>query len=274
MTYYGFLAVFLVLPIGILLAYLWRQFNHQQVPLRARDALLVILLHVVLAVTWTTPWDNYLVATSVWWYDVTKVTGITIGYVPIEEYTFFVLQPILGGLWLIAFSRFATSYTQNDNTVNDSSFRVKVTLGIAVIWFISIALLVSPIDRTNYMGLELIWALPPIMLQVGFGADILRKNWKLVFSAIASLTIFLSLADAYAIELGIWTIDPAQSIGILLGGILPIEEALFFFLTNVLIVFGVTLALAPESQHRVRQILAYLKGNAPNNDKTFSSQET
>jgi lycopene cyclase domain-containing protein len=61
---------------------------------------MAIGLHVVIALVYTTPWDNYLVATNVWWYDPELVTGIVIGWVPIEEYTFFILQPILGGLWI------------------------------------------------------------------------------------------------------------------------------------------------------------------------------
>lgn len=48
-----------------------------------------LLLHVVLAVVYTAPWDNYLVATGVWSYNPGLVTGVTLGWVPIEEYTFF-----------------------------------------------------------------------------------------------------------------------------------------------------------------------------------------
>ena len=42
----------------------------------------------------------HLVATQVWWYDPQLVTGLLIGWVPIEEYLFFILQPLLTGLWL------------------------------------------------------------------------------------------------------------------------------------------------------------------------------
>ena len=64
-----------------------------------------ILAHIIAAVVWTTPWDNYLVATGVWYYNPDLVTGVTLGWVPIEEYTFFILQTLLTGLWVLWLAR-------------------------------------------------------------------------------------------------------------------------------------------------------------------------
>ena len=104
MTYFDFLGLFLLIPIGLLLAVaFWDRARGREIPLamRAWPPAAAILLHAVIALLYTTIWDNYLVATRVWWYDPALVTGLTIAYVPIEEYTFFILQPILAGLWLI-----------------------------------------------------------------------------------------------------------------------------------------------------------------------------
>ena len=111
--------------------------------------------------------------------------------------------------------------------------------------------LVSRWQPGTYLALELVWALPPIMLQLWFGADILWRYRKLVFLSIVPLTLYLSAADALAIDWGTWTIDPAQSLNIYLGGVLPIEELIFFLLTNILVTFGVTLILAAESHERL-----------------------
>ena len=255
MTYFTFLAIFLAVPILILLTFIWRrQSGQEKAPLSLRTMGFVIGIHVVLAVTWTTLWDNYLVATGVWWYDPALVAGITIGYVPIEEYTFFVLQPIMTGLWLI----FLMPHVYKPASLPGDSglrFRVGTILMVAVLWLFSVGLLSIGFKPGTYLGLELVWALPPIMLQLAFGADILRKQWRLVLLTIASATLFLSLADAIAIGAGTWAIDPAQSTGILIGGILPVEELIFFVLTNVLIVFGTTLALADESKYRLRALI-------------------
>jgi lycopene cyclase domain-containing protein len=102
--------------------------------------------------------------------------------------------------------------------------------------------------------LILVWALPPIMLQTAFGADLLWQQRKLVGLTILTATSFLAASDSLAIGVGTWTIDPAQSLNLFVGGVLPFEELLFFFLTNVLITFGMTLALACASRTRARRM--------------------
>ena len=59
---------------------------------------------------------------------------------------------------------------------------------------------------------------------------------------------------------GTWTIDPGQTTGIKLGP-LPLEEMVFFLMTNLLIGFGVTLMLSEESKNRARTINARLKAS-------------
>ena len=108
MTYFGFLLRFLVVPILILIGItLWnkRRGRERAAALSATSIGLAIGLHVLIALLYTTPWDNYLVATGVWWYDPSLVTGVVLGWVPIEEYTFFILQPILVGVWLVLLSQ-------------------------------------------------------------------------------------------------------------------------------------------------------------------------
>jgi lycopene cyclase domain-containing protein len=92
LTYIAFHAAFILPPIALLAA--WLAPRRQRLPRRAGWALAAVAL---LAFAWTTPWDNYLVARGVWHYGADRVIGV-IGYVPIEEYLFFALQPVLTGL--------------------------------------------------------------------------------------------------------------------------------------------------------------------------------
>ncbi|RPJ17944.1 MAG: lycopene cyclase domain-containing protein, partial [Chloroflexi bacterium] len=73
--------------------------------------------------------------------------------------------------------------------------------------------------------------------------------------------LYLSLMDIVALKETTWSISPTQTTGILFFGILPLEEVLFFFITNVLITFGLTLLLADVSRERFadikKQIQAY-----------------
>ena len=75
---------------------------------------------------------------------------------------------------------------------------------------------------------------------------------------LAPMSIYLGAADAVAIHAGTWTIDPAQSLEIYLGGVLPLEEFIFFLVTNTLVAFGMTLVLARDSQARTPQGLQKL----------------
>ena len=263
MTYFGFLVRFLGIPLLILGLLTWwdaRQGRRLPAPFRTWAPGFVILAHVIVAVVYTTPWDNYLVATSVWWYDPALVTGWVIGWVPIEEYTFFVLQTIMAGLlWLFLAKRLV----RDDDMMGSADRRPKLrywSTGIVGIgWLMSVWLLFSGWRPGTYLALELVWALPPIMLQLIFGADILWRYRKLVFWTLIPTTIYLCIGDAMAIGSGTWTIDPAQSTGLMVGN-LPVEEIIFFFVTTTLVVLGMTLVLAKESQQRApRTVLAWMK---------------
>ena len=86
---------------------------------------------------------------------------------------------------------------------------------------------------------------------LGCGADILWQHRRAVFGALAPMTLYLALADTLAISQGTWTIAPAQSLQIYLGGILPSKNLSSSLITNTLVVFGMTLFLAAESQNRL-----------------------
>lgn len=254
MTYFGFLLRFLILPIVILFLIAWgdeRRGRSLPAALRAFPAWAAILLHVVIAVVYTTPWDNYLVATRVWWYDPARVTGIVLGWVPIEEYTFFALQPILAGLWLLVLMRRLPLPAVRPL---QPAWRRWPLVVLGALWAVAVVILVGGWRPGTYLALELVWALPPIMLQIAFGGDILARYGRIVGTALFSLVLYLSATDALAIRAGVWTIDPAQSLPVLIGGVLPVEEFLFFTLTCTLLVFGIVLVMARESHERFQAI--------------------
>ena len=71
---------------------------------------------------------------------------------------------------------------------------------------------------------------------------------------------YLSLMDIIALQDTTWSISPSQTTGILFFGILPLEEVVFFFITNVLITFGMTLLLANVSAERFAEIKKQVRG--------------
>lgn len=255
MTYFGFLLRFLMIPIVLLLTVALLDGRRGRVlpgRLRHWHPWAAIVLHVVIALVYTTPWDNYLVATSVWWYDPELVTGLTLGWVPIEEYTFFILQPIMVGLWWLFIARRMKQPSSSGPL--QSRLRVWIPVVLGLIWLGAVAVLIMDFKPGTYLALELGWAIPPIALQFAFGADILWRYRKIVATALIPPTLYLAATDALAIGYGTWTIDPEQSLHWLLGGVLPIEEFVFFTITNVLVTFGITLVLAKESHRRFGEI--------------------
>ena len=252
MTYFGFLAYFLCIPITILAVVAWwdgRRGRTMPAVLNSWSPYAAIAAHAVVALLYTTPWDNYLVATRVWWYRPELVTGIVFGWVPIEEYTFFILQPILTGLWFVFLARRLSRPRTPIDGAGGRWFRWGGLVVCTVVWLWSVSVLWNGSQPLTYLALLMAWVLPPVMLQLGFGGDILWHFRKLVLLTLLPASVYLSVADATAIESGTWTINPAQSVNFLVGS-LPIEEIVFFLMTNVLITFGMTLVLARASQER------------------------
>jgi lycopene beta-cyclase len=260
-TYFGFLAVFLCIPITILS--IWTIVDTGRgkwLPqsLNTNRVWWGMVALCIVALIYTTPWDNYLVATRVWWYDPQLVTGIVFGWVPIEEYTFFLLQPIMGCLLFFTLARYLPS---NPTSANNPQIRW-LAMGItAAGWLIMTVLLVLSLTMeafrpVTYLALELSWALIPIMLQLAFGADIIWRHRRIIALTVAVTTVYLSWADSLVIG-GIWTIGPEQSVHVLIGGILPIEEFIFFLLTNILVAFGITIIIAEESLERALKVGHY-----------------
>jgi len=205
-------------------------------------------VHVLLAVVYTTPWDNYLVATKVWYYNPDLVTGIVLGYVPIEEYTFFVVETVLAGLWWWFLAR---RLSPPDKTFKPGKKLNQIAGGMHVIvWVISAYLFFSGAEKWTYLSIILFWALPAMFPQLLFGADILWHYRKLVFWAIVLPGAYLSLMDIIALSDTTWSISKSQTTGVLFFGILPLEEVVFFFITNILITFGMTLLLSNAGQER------------------------
>lgn len=259
MTYFGFLLRFLFIPILVFLAIaLWDNGQGRQINgfRNGRAVWTAIFAHVIIAVLYTTPWDNYLVATGVWYYNPDLVTGIVIGYVPIEEYTFFVLETTLAGLWWWFLARRISppkEFKPNRLLVYVS------TCVLVLLWLIFTFLFFSDNQPITYLSITLFWAFPAIFPQLLFGADILWHYRRLVFWAIMVPGAYLSLMDIFALSDTTWSISKEQTTGILFFGILPLEEAVFFFITNVLITFGMTLLLADVSQGRVAEIKGQLQ---------------
>ena len=98
-------------------------------------------------------------------------------------------------------------------------------------------------SRWTYLGLILVWAVPPLAGMWWLGAEWIRARASAIAAATAAVTLPLWVADRYAIASGIWTIVPATSLPFVPFG-LPVEEATFFLLTTTLSTWGTALLAA------------------------------
>jgi putative membrane protein len=237
MSYGLFLLIFLILPIAALLALVVatsRGRRRRGMTLSRHYLGLGIL--TLIAFVWTTPWDNYLIAQGVWDSPADRVMG-RVGYVPLEEYAFFILMPLLNGTLMVLL-------------LDVKSLRAKPMLrhqkrarwGVAILvlslmvggW---VALL---FQSGMYLGLMVLWFTPPLFIQWMYDPVGLWKEKRVVVAGTLIPTVYFSLADRFAIADGIWVISPDRTTGLRMG-VVPIEEVLFFAITSLLLVQGLVL---------------------------------
>lgn len=185
-----------------------------------------------LAIVYTTPFTNSLIPAGVWWYGDGAVLA-TVWHTPIEEYLFFVLQPILTALWLFQMR----PSVDRSLAIPHEHRLLGVVSGLAIG---VVGLLLLGDIATYYLGWLFLWVGPVLAVQWGFGSTYLWEIRRSLLVAVAVPTLYLWLVDRIAIELGVWIISDAHTTGHALLG-LPLEEALFFLVTNLFIVQGLVM---------------------------------
>ena len=200
-------------------------------------------LMVAVAFVYTTPWDNWLVANEVWTYPPGAVLA-TIGYVPVEEYAFFVLQTVMTGLWV----RILQARIPRPPAAGGAAVRPAGASLFAVVSLAGAACLVAG-GHWLYLGLILAWAGPVLAGMWWLGGHLIWARRRLMAWAVVPTTLYLWIADRVAIGLGIWDITDATRTGVELLG-LPVEEAIFFLVTNLLVAQGLVMLERPVGERR------------------------
>jgi lycopene cyclase domain-containing protein len=190
----------------------------------------------VIALVWTSPWDQAIIERGVWSYGEGRVLG-TIGLVPLEEYAFMFTMPFFNaaliGIYLVQRRVQATRWRESQKPA-----RTQALLFYAALWLL--ALVAFQFEPLYYLSITLLWFLPPLAIQSVFDPGTLRRHWFILAAGTLIPTVYFSIVDAYAIRDGIWTIHDSTRSGIDLFG-LPMEEAFFFLITSLLLARGIVL---------------------------------
>lgn len=210
-----------------------------------RAMVIPIALLAGLALVWTAPWDRHLVRTQVWSYDPRQVLGQWLS-IPYEEFGFVVLEVVLVAAWSLR----TVSWTPSSappRRVNPHRVRGWLAVGALGLLLLAVG------GQARYLGLLLAWVAPPFALQHAVAHDVLvfARQGRLLRAL--PVALWLCCCDRLALHLGIWTIGPASSTGLSLLG-LPVEEALFFWLTCLLTADGLFLARHPVVLQRLRHL--------------------
>lgn len=195
------------------------------------------------AVTATIPWDSYLIRAGIWSYPSHVILGPTLFNIPVEELFFFVIQTYNTSLLYMLLSKptYQPTYLRAATPSSPAPWKYQKWAGqvfisavIAYGWYC-----VKANVTGTYTGLILVWAAP-----------VLLGLWSLAYQFILGLplsntalpiwlpTVYLWIVDTLALRRGTWVISAGTKYGIHLWDGLEIEEALFFLVTNTLIVFG------------------------------------
>lgn len=220
--------LFFTLPILLLLSY-----RAYRLPEGKRRHLKSgILLMTLVAVTYTLPWDSYLIEQGVWFYGEDAVHSWVAG-VPLGEFLFFNIQTVGTGLLLYNIG-FDSSET-DAKIFGDLGLAVPfILLSLIGLWLVVIG------GRFFYLGAILGWAIPVIALQWLYGGQKLLEERSLISKAVVFPSLYLWVIDRTALGLQIWKIAKETRTGLEIFG-LPVEEALFFVVTNIMVVQGLVL---------------------------------
>ena len=212
-----------------------------------RPSAVLILFKV--AVTYTIPWDSYLIYTEVWTYPPGGILGPTVFKIPVEELFFFVIQTYMTSLLYILVNKptLYVTYLVDDTDpakCDTRYFQLRKRLGqvfFACFTLSSYLFSKLPSSTGTYLALICVWAGP-----------VLLALWCLAYQPLLALptsktwlpillpTAYLWIVDTIALSRGTWSIESGTKVGVQVWPGLELEEALFFLVTNTLVVFGLT----------------------------------
>jgi lycopene cyclase domain-containing protein len=240
MTYLRFHLIFNVPVLIILLALSW------SLPW-STDELTAFGLVLLAVMLFTTPWDNLAAKWGIWGFPREKYS-LRLGYLPIEEYAFFLLQSANVMLAVRALFCFFPDWQSGLETA--VGLMTLIFIGASIIPWVVVVFQLRWLRRkfgpsANY-AIHLTWFLPVIYFQWLLTPQLFGSHIGLLALITAAFGIYYTLADLAAVRAGTWFFDEKQITGVKLGGILPWEEIAFFFLTSLLVAQSYLLLLPSD----------------------------
>lgn len=168
--------------------------------------------------------------------------GLKLFDIPVEEVFFFVIQTFNTTLLYLLLSKpiLHSVYLVKEQKGRDRLKYIKLFGQLALALTVKKGIeYVRAEGRHTYLGLILVWACPFLWVLWSLAYQFL-VNLPLTSTLlpIALPTLYLWVVDTLALQRGTWVIEQGTKTGGTLWPGLEFEEAVFFLLTNCLIVFG------------------------------------
>ncbi|MBW0530426.1 hypothetical protein O181_070141 [Austropuccinia psidii MF-1] len=210
----------------------------------SRDSFRILFLSVI-ATSYSLPWDSYIISNKAWGYPSWSVL-FTVFKVPIEEIFFFIIQTVITTYiyTLLTIPIIPALYIQskpNNLEFNSPNLWKLIRWGPSIgFCFLTILSWCScqPATKLFYLTCIGFWASPVCAGLWAIAGDHILQRPRSISLSILIPTLYFSFCDTVAIRHGTWFISNHTSTGIFVTPHLPIEELIFFFITNLLIVFG------------------------------------
>ncbi|KAJ3562103.1 hypothetical protein NPX13_g8692 [Xylaria arbuscula] len=232
---YAFVHLVYTIPLAGILTVILR-------PLLSRSDIWKTLAIILIAFFATLPWDSYLIRHSIWTYPPEAILGPRLFSIPAEELFFFIIQTYITALLYILLNKpmlhpqFLTNHEESSPATRRFRTYGQLLLSAAIIMG---GFLITKGGEGTYLGLILIWACPFLLLTwTQSGYFLLKLPRACIVTPIIAPTLYLWLVDELALGRGTWAIESGTKLGWCLWGSLEVEEAVFFLVTNTLIVFG------------------------------------
>ncbi|MBV9392376.1 MAG: lycopene cyclase domain-containing protein, partial [Verrucomicrobia bacterium] len=203
-----------------------------------------LLITIVIVMVFTSPWDSYAVSKGFWGFAQGQHV-IRLGFLPIEEYLFFVLQTV--EVFLLTHCAAFLLQFRSAHTPSITSLMVPLVF-FAIAWIVlGLAVAGHLLPKHHYLFHLLYWFSPVLVFQWLLAGRLLWTNALTILLPAIFVGSWLSFGDMVAIQENIWFFDESQILGIKLKGI-PVEEILFFCLTSLLIAQSYVMLLPIISQ--------------------------
>ncbi|KAL6412515.1 phytoene synthase [Ilyonectria robusta] len=185
----------------------------------------------------TLPWDSYLVRTNVWSYPATAVAGPTLFAVPMEEVFFFIIQTYITALLYTILTKRLVLPTYLLRLPKGQLPLIGSLIISSVFILGAVGLWVG--GRYTYLSLIMLWVCPFMLLQWVMSCRFLfALPRKEIILSIGLSSLYLCVVDNLALRRGTWVIEQKTKMDIRVWDSLELEEAIFFFVTNVMVIFG------------------------------------